>query len=86
MKKLKVVSLQNSVIKSLPNKLFSMNPLLKCLILKDSQISGINIEVFSSNVANKLKEVDLSGSQVEKGLKKYFKGKKRITQFLKLIR
>jgi hypothetical protein len=85
MKKLKVVSMRGSAIKKLPNKLFAKNPVLKCLILKDSELSEISIEVFSSNIDKKLKEVDLSGSQVGKGLRKFFKGKKRISQFLELI-
>lgn len=84
MKKLKVVSMIDSNINVLPKGLFSMNPQLKCLILKDSAVQSIRKNVFRANVANKLKEVDLRGSQMTKqsGLKGLFKGKRNVAKFL----
>ena len=85
MKKLKVVSLKGINSKTLPDKLFSTNPVLKCLILKDSKITELKMSVFSSNVKKKLKEIDLTGSAVKKNLNKYFRGRKRLDSFFNLI-
>jgi hypothetical protein len=85
MKKLKVVSLKGINSKTLPDKLFATNPVLKCLILKNSKITELKMSVFSSNVKKKLKEIDLTGSAVKKNLNRYFKGKKRLDSFFKLI-
>merc|ERR1712048_660462 len=86
MKKLKVVSLKKLQISQLPNQLFSMNPILKCLLLRNSGITELDLNIFSSNVTKKLKEVDLTGSNVSKNLRKHWKGKKRIAQFFKLAK
>jgi len=85
MRKLKVVSLKGLNSKTLPDQLFSTNPILKCLILKDSKLTELKMTVFSSNVKRKLKEIDLTGSAVKKPLNKYFKGKKRLDSFFNLI-
>merc|ERR1712062_834456 len=83
MKKLKVVSMRGSAIKKLPNKLFAKNPSLKCLILKDSELSEISIEVFSSNIDKKLKEVDLR-KPGRKSFEKIFQGKEKDFKFFEI--
>jgi len=84
MRKLKVVSMIDSGISVLPKGLFSMNPQLKCLILKDSAVRSIRKNVFRANVANRLKEVNLEGSQMTKksGLNRFFQGKRNVAKFL----
>jgi hypothetical protein len=84
MRKLKVVSMVDIGLSVLPNGLFSMNPQLKCVILEGSAMEAIGKKVFRDGVANRLKEVNLKGSQMSKKskLNDHFKGKKNIAKFL----
>jgi len=78
-RKLKKLSLKkNPLEQGLPDNLFSQNPQLKCILLNGSKITSLNKNTFSAKNNSKLKQIDLSDTEVKKNLRKNWEGKGKV--------